>query len=158
MWKQFNFKQFSLALMHSLVLFYSLRGHYQVLPLRAWVDLEAMVIKRYSVFYKLQHYWSLTIRLFSVITRTLVGGGGLPLCRDAIGVFCSPNRLGQWALYIYIRGAFNKLPGFFVQAFKIAVDFWKFSISLLYIVWDDGLIFMISASNKQLQQQLEYTY
>ena len=28
---------------------------------------------------------------------------------------------------------------------------------LLYIVWDDWSIFMISASNQQLQQQLEYT-
>ena len=28
---------------------------------------------------------------------------------------------------------------------------------LLYIVWDDWPIFMISGSNKQLQQQLEYT-
>ena len=28
---------------------------------------------------------------------------------------------------------------------------------LLYILWDDWPIFMISASNKQLQQQLEYT-
>ena len=28
---------------------------------------------------------------------------------------------------------------------------------LLYILWDDGPIFMISASNQQLQQQLEYT-
>ena len=28
---------------------------------------------------------------------------------------------------------------------------------LLYILWDDWLIFMISASNEQLQQQLEYT-
>ena len=28
---------------------------------------------------------------------------------------------------------------------------------LLYILWDDGLIFMISGSNEQLQQQLEYT-
>ena len=46
---------------------------------------------------------------------------------------------------------------FFVQAFKIVVDFWKFSMLLLYILWDDWPIFMISASNKQLQQQLEYT-
>ena len=46
---------------------------------------------------------------------------------------------------------------FFVQAFKIAVDSWKFSILLLYILWDDWLIFMISASDEQLQQQLEYT-
>ena len=28
---------------------------------------------------------------------------------------------------------------------------------LLYILWDDWPIFMISASNKQLQQQMEYT-
>ena len=28
---------------------------------------------------------------------------------------------------------------------------------LLYILWDDWLIFMISASNEQLQKQLEYT-
>ena len=28
---------------------------------------------------------------------------------------------------------------------------------LLYILWDDWPIFMISGSNKQLQQQLEYT-
>ena len=45
----------------------------------------------------------------------------------------------------------------FVQAFKIVVDKWKFTMLLLYILWDDWLIFMISASNQQLQQQLEYT-
>ena len=58
----------------------------------------------------------------------------------------------------YIRGAFNKFPHFFfVQAFKIVLDTWKFSMLLLYILWDDWPIFMISASNQQLQQQLEYT-
>ena len=31
------------------------------------------------------------------------------------------------------------------------------SLLLLYILWDDGSIFMISGSNEQLQQQLEYT-
>ena len=56
-----------------------------------------------------------------------------------------------------IRDAFNKFPEFFVQAFKIVVDSWKFSISFLYILWDDWPIFMISGSNEQLQQQLEYT-
>ena len=49
------------------------------------------------------------------------------------------------------------LQTFFVQAFKIVVDTWKFSMLLLYILWDDWLIFMISASNQQLQQPLEYT-
>ena len=45
----------------------------------------------------------------------------------------------------------------FVQAFKIVVDSWKFTMLLLYILWDDWPIFMISGSNEQLQQQLEYT-
>ena len=46
---------------------------------------------------------------------------------------------------------------FFVWAFKIVLDSWKFSMLLLYILWDDWPIFMISASNEQLQQQLEHT-
>ena len=46
---------------------------------------------------------------------------------------------------------------FFVWAFKIVVDSWKFSMLLLYILWDDWPMFMISDSNEQLQHQLEYT-
>ena len=46
---------------------------------------------------------------------------------------------------------------FFVWAFKIVVDSWIFSTLLLYTLWDDWPIFMISGSNEQLQQQLEYT-
>ena len=46
---------------------------------------------------------------------------------------------------------------FFVQALNIGVDSWKFAILLLYILWDDWPIFMISGSNEHLQQQLEYT-
>ena len=46
---------------------------------------------------------------------------------------------------------------FFVQPFKIVVDSWKFTILLLYILWDDWPICMSSGSNQQLQQQLEYT-
>ena len=41
-----------------------------------------------------------------------------------------------------------------MKAFKIGVDSWKFSMLLLYILWDDWLIFMISGSNKLLQQEL----
>ena len=37
-----------------------------------------------------QHYWNLTIRLFSVISRTLVQNP-LPLYRGAVGVFYSPS-------------------------------------------------------------------
>ena len=43
---------------------------------------------------------------------------------------------------------------FFVQAFKIGVDSWKFSMSLPYISWDDWPNFMISGLNEQLQQEL----
>ena len=43
---------------------------------------------------------------------------------------------------------------FFVWAFEIVVDSWKFTLLLLYILWDDWPFFY---SNKQRQQQLEYT-
>ena len=46
---------------------------------------------------------------------------------------------------------------FFVWAFKIVIDSWKFSMLLLYSLWDDWPIFMISGSNDQLHLQLEYT-
>ena len=43
---------------------------------------------------KLQHYWNL--RLFSVISTTLIGGGRvLPLFRGADGVFYSPSWLNN---------------------------------------------------------------
>ena len=46
---------------------------------------------------------------------------------------------------------------FFVWAFKIVVNSWKFSMLLLYILLDDRPIFMISASNQHLHQEFEYT-
>ena len=55
-----------------------------------------------------------------------------------------------------VHDAFNKFPYFFVQAFRIVIDSWKFTKLLLYILWDDWPIFMISGSNQHLQQQLEY--
>ena len=58
---------------------------------------------------------------------------------------------------VCVCDAFNKFPDFLVQAFRIIVDTWKFTLLLLYILWDDWPIFMISGSNEQLQQQLEYT-
>ena len=56
-----------------------------------------------------------------------------------------------------VRGAFNKFSDVFVLVFKIVVDSWKSSMLLLYMLWDDWPIFMISISKEQLQQQLEYT-
>ena len=64
--------------------------------------------------------------------------------------------IGQLEPFNHLCGVFNKFPCFFVQAFKIVVDSWKFTMLLRYILWDDWPIFMISSSNEQLQQQLEY--
>ena len=58
--------------------------------------------------------------------------------------------------YIYVVPSIS-FQTFFVQAFKIVVDSWKFSMLLLYIVRDDWPIFMISGSNELLRQELEYT-
>ena len=44
-----------------------------MLSLRARVDQGPMAMKGILHSPKLQHYWNLTIRLFSVISRTLVG-------------------------------------------------------------------------------------
>ena len=68
----------------------------------------------------------------------------------------SVSILWTYHIYIYVVPSIS-FQTFFVQAFKIVIDSWKFSMLLLYILWDDWPIFMISASNEQLQQQLEYT-
>ena len=49
------------------------------------------------------------------------------------------------------------LLDFFAHAVEIVVDSWEFSMLLLYILWDDWPIFMISGSNEQLQQESECT-
>ena len=60
--------------------------------------------------------------------------------------------------YIYIYEVHTiGFQTFFVWAFKIVIDSWKFTILLLYILWYDWPILMISGSNQQLQQQSEYT-
>ena len=55
------------------------------------------------------------------------------------------------------RKSFLDVKIFHTFCTGIFVDSWKFSILLLYILWDDWIIFMISRSNEQIQQQLEYT-
>ena len=66
-------------------------------------------------------------------------------------IYC--NRILD-AIYVMHSISFRT---FFVQAFKIVVDSWTFTMLLLYFLWDDWPIFMISGSNEQLQKQLEYT-
>ena len=58
----------------------------------------------------------------------------------------------NWLKYVVHSKSFQT---FIVQAFKIVVHSRKFTMLLLYILWADWPIFMISASNEQLQ--LKYT-
>ena len=66
-----------------------------MLPFWAIVNLGAMQWIGAPHSPKLQHLWNLTMRSFSVIPRTLVGWGFLPLCRSAVGIFYSSSRLGK---------------------------------------------------------------
>ena len=43
--------------------------------------------------------------------------------------------------------SFQEVSRLFVQAFEIGVDSQKFTMLLLYILWDDWPIFMMSGSN-----------
>ena len=83
--------QFSISIL--LVLFNPCIEPYQVLPLRARVDLGAKAIKGYSASDCLVSY-----------RRTLVAGF-LPLCREAVSVFYSPSRLGK-TVFGDIRSSF----------------------------------------------------
>ena len=94
----------------------------------------------------------------------------LQLWRSRYALLMRPNflvRLIQWKkyninssmqIYIYIYEVHTiSFQTFFVWAFKIVVDSLEFSMLLLYNLWDEWPIFMISGSNQQLQKQLEYT-
>ena len=72
--------QFSISHLFALfkfqtVLFDLLIGPYQLLPLQIRVDLGEILMKVYSTFPKLQHYWSPTLWVFRVIFRIVVVGG-----------------------------------------------------------------------------------
>ena len=69
-------------------------GFKQVLPLRFRVDLEVMAVKGYFLHSPKLKDKNLTIRLFSVIPGIFVGGGVLPLCRGAVGIFYITSKLG----------------------------------------------------------------
>ena len=63
----------------------------------------------------------------------------------------------SFEIYLHYEVHTINFQNFFLWAFKIVVDPWKFTMLLLYISWDDWPTFMISGSNEQLQQKLEYT-
>ena len=72
-----------------------------MLPLQARVDLRAMTIKGHSP--KLQHWWSLNIRLSRAISTIFIWEI-LSLCRDAVDVFCCPK------LRAILNKSWRKLP------------------------------------------------
>ena len=100
---------------------------------------------------KLQHCFSLTIRLFNVISTTLVRGI-LPLCRDAVGIFYSPIWLRHWFLCLMVYqpwrtvvGVLNLLLGgygvhafpksIFLKGYIIVSQEFKFACSLQCFNW-----------------------
>ena len=127
--KQFYFKQFSSTEVHSLVLFDPWIGANQVLLLQVRVDLGVMAMKRYSAF---------PIRLFSVISRTLVGRGVLSLCRDAVGVFCNTTQLDKslfWQqVIIFIQIGSKSTELFFSWSYAF------FSLAFLLVSFYQGSI------------------
>ena len=56
------------------------------------------------------------------------------------------ERLLHWKLMY--EGHMISFQTFFVWAFKIVVDSWNIGLLVLYIWWDDWLIFLISGSNE----------
>ena len=91
--KQFYFKQFSLALVCRLVLFNPLIRPFQVLPLRARVNLEAMAIKVTPHSPKLKYYWNLTIILLSYPGNSL--GESYPSAEMQSVYFAAP---AEWVI------------------------------------------------------------
>ena len=77
------------------------------------MGLRAMAMKEYSAYStKLQHYWNLTIILFSVKTGHSFVGGILFLCREAVNVFIlQPQPTGQKEIgYLWIKEKQEKYP------------------------------------------------
>ena len=91
---------------------------------------------------KLQHYWSLTIRLFNVIPRTLIGEV-LPICRDAVGVFYSPNRLGNCAVVPDWEHSSCDIVPYWVQWISFNVPDWIHSSCDIvpdWVLWICGVL------------------
>ena len=70
---------------------------------------------------KLQHCLNLTIRLFSVISRPLVGGV-FPLSREEVSVFYCSSRLGKWFDEKITKSKFLPIRGGGSQT----MTFWSF--------------------------------
>ena len=87
-----------------LVLFKPYTGPYQVLPLRtewAWEQWQRRGVPHSP---KLQHHWNLRIRLFSVISRSLVGGWSYPSAevQSVYSIVPADREILNFRIYIYI--------------------------------------------------------
>ena len=91
--------------------------------LQARVDQRAMTMKGTLHSPMLQHYWKLTIRLFSVISGTLAGGG-LRLLQWCFGVFYSPSQQGKQFLWVfhYLRATPSLACAYEFQVIKYVTD------------------------------------
>ena len=65
------------------------------------MDQGAMAMKEYSAFPKAPALMEPHHQILSFISSTVIRGV-LPLCRNAVSVSYSPNRLGNIYIYIYI--------------------------------------------------------
>ena len=70
-------------------------GPQQIIPIWVWEVLEVMAMKKYSIFLKTPELAPHHQIQFSVIPRTLVGGGVLPQLKSALSVFYDPNRQSE---------------------------------------------------------------
>ena len=96
---------------------------FQVLSLRARVDLGAMVMKGTSPSSKLMYYWNLAIRLFNVVSRKLVVGGLTPLQRCSRRILLTitlPKRLGYGDLR-WIRLQWNTITQCWCEKLAIII-------------------------------------
>ena len=74
---------------------------------------------------KLHHCWNLTIRLFSVISRTLVGGGGLTPLQRSSRCILQPQPTGQikvWKIDSINRKLWEELKQSNDRTTKIGLD------------------------------------
>ena len=66
----------------------------------------------FRITQNLQHYWNISIRLFNVISKSLVEGVS-SLCREAVGVFYSPSGLGHRKLVEGVLPIWREAVGIF---------------------------------------------
>ena len=77
-----------------------------------------MAMKESFAFPIRQPYWNLTIKLFSVISSSFIGGVALPLYRGAVGIFYSPSQLGKGVL----RYTSLQIPPYFFSVVDVDVN------------------------------------